>query len=218
MKNKINSAFILGIIILIIALFYMLNIFGIDFRHFIILVIGIALSVYAIKNDVAFFKYFSAFLIVDGVLHIISVLPFFNPDNILLHYLSGLIVLLIVFYFISKKKTFILAAAGILFILSVIYIDSLALNTNVRYAYYIYSFAILSVIYYIIRSEKTGYKPLLISFIAYLFGTNHMLLGNNIITTMNYKFINLLLLIFSAVCILLISKNKNISKENESER
>ena len=210
MNNKSNTLFFLSILIFAFAIFYMLDMFGIDFRDFIVLTAGVAGMIYAYKTNSKVLKYVSLFLLTQGIMLLIATfLKIRFTDYIYI----GLILFLIGCCFISKKKIVALISVIAISAYVVNLINLTELSSNIRTGYYFYCFTILSVVFFVLNSKKIGYKPLFVSLILYLFGTNNMLLGNNIISTNGFKLINLALLVISGICVYIISKIAN-SEEN----
>ncbi len=201
---------------LIIAIFYLLEMFGIDFKHFLVFTLGVIGLVYATKNENSFLKYISVFLISDGFIHILSVFSLFH--QFAYYYLIGIVILLLGFYFISRKRIFIILTAVVVFVVTIISVNSFTVNTNIRYGYWLYCLTFFLIFFFVLEFKKIGYTPLVISIISYLFGTNNLLYGNSVITGNGFKLINLILLLIISISFLIISKIKINREEKDNEQ
>ncbi len=216
MKNKFNATFYIGILLLLVAVVYLLDMFGIDYKHFLILTFGTFLMIYACKNKIQLLKYISSVFVVSGIVRIMASFALLGINKPFGYLTAGFILVFIFFYFFSKKKIFILFSATFAFFSIISYINSLVINDNIRYAYYLFSATLLLIIYFVTEHKNIGYTPLGISVVLYLFGTNNLLLGNNIINMLVFKLINIALLVITAISIILISNIKTKNEENEN--
>ena len=215
--KKNNLTFWIGLLILYISVFYFLDMLGVNFRDFILLSAGTFLLFFSYKQKINFLKYVSMIFLVQGLVH--ATLSVTNINT--LSFLDYSFVLLSLY----SIGCFILSGNKILFrifviLISVVLIRSISvmtLNTNIKYAYYLYILTVLLSLYFIIIREKTSYSFLALPLFAYLFGTNNLIYGNNLINHIFYKFINLGLLVLSALIILLISRIKT-SEEDKNEQ
>ena len=215
--KKNNLTFWIGLLILYVSVFYFLDMLGVNFRDFILLSLGTFLLFFSYKQKIDFLKYVSMIFLVQGLVHttlsVINITP--------LSYLDYSFVLLSLYsigcFIISKNKILFRIFIILISVVLIRTISGMTLNTNIKYAYYLYIVTILLSLYFIIIREKTSYFFLVLPLFSYLFGTNNLIFGNNLINHISYKFINLGLLVLSALIILLISRIKT-SEEDKNEQ